>query len=143
MADLIDNKYLANKYDLNHDHFWKHGQSGKWIISHVGCMIIADKEGIKFSKPEMIQGNWAGSTGSITMFGYGSMADKNNEGDSIEKWSHGEVNEKNCHIAYPYAVAEKRLKDRLTLMLISAYGDVYSEIEADEFAAQQNAPKDQ
>jgi hypothetical protein len=33
-------------------------------------------------------------------------------------------------------MAEKRLKDRLTLMVISAYGEVYSEIEADEFAAQ-------
>jgi hypothetical protein len=33
-------------------------------------------------------------------------------------------------------MAEKRLKDRLTLTLIDVYGDFYSEIEADEFAAQ-------
>jgi hypothetical protein len=35
--------------------------------------------------------------------------------------------------AYPYAMAEKRAKDRVILKLIELSGDVYSEEEADEF----------
>ena len=46
------NKFLAERYALEGHHFWKHKQSGKWIISHKGCMVIADKERIEFTKPE-------------------------------------------------------------------------------------------
>ena len=51
-------------------------------------------------------------------------------------WSFGEAMPENCRMPYFWAMAEKRLKDRLTLTLIDVYGDIYSEIEADEFAAQ-------
>ena len=74
------------------------------------------------------------------MFGYAKISDE--EGNEKEVWSHGEANHKNCFVPYPFAMAEKRLKDRLTLMVISAYGEVYSEIEADEFAAQDKHMKD-
>lgn len=128
---MIDNKFLAEKYGLEKSHFWKHKQSGKWIVSHVAVMIIADYEGIEFSKPEYVEKEM----GSVVLLGSGELILEN--GNKKVKWTHGEANLKNCHVPYPYAMAEKRLKDRLTLMLISAYGDVYSEIEADEFAAQQ------
>ena len=128
---MIDNKFLAEKYGLNKSHFWKPNQSGLWIISHVAVMIIADYEGIEFSKPEYIEKEM----GSVVLLGSGEIILEN--GDKKVKWTHGEANLKNCRVPYPYAMAEKRLKDRLTLMLISAYGDVYSEIEADEFAARQ------
>ena len=37
-------------------------------------------------------------------------------------------------MAYPFAMCEKRLKDRLTLQLVNAYEyGVYSEVEADDF----------
>jgi len=131
----LDNKewngFLADRYELEGHHFWKHNQSGKWIISHKGCMVIADKEGIVFSKPEYINTDFEG----VVMFGTATISD--DEGNKKEVWTHGEANTKNCYLPYPYAMAEKRLKDRLTLMVISAYGEVYSEIEADEFALQQ------
>jgi hypothetical protein len=131
---MVDNKALAEKYDLQTDHFWKHSQSGKWIISHIGCMIIADKENVCFSDPEYIKTE----PGLIVMFGKAKVfRGKNAKTETKEVWTHGEASTKNCVVPYPYAMAEKRLKDRLTLMIISAYGDVYSEIEADEFAAQQ------
>ena len=38
----MDNKELAEKYGLKADDFWKHNQSGKWIISHKAVMKIAD-----------------------------------------------------------------------------------------------------
>lgn len=123
------NALLAERYDLSEQHFWKHKQSGKWIITHIGCMIIADQEGIQFSKPEYIvaQGD------CVALYGTASITAT--DGSKKEVWTHGEANTQNCFAPYPFAMAEKRLKDRLTLMIIAAYGEVYSEIEADEFAA--------
>jgi hypothetical protein len=57
-------------------------------------------------------------------------------GDRME-WSFGEATPKNSKNAYPYAMAEKRAKDRVILKLIGLHGDVYSESEADDFV--QNA----
>jgi hypothetical protein len=124
------NKFLAERYGLEEYHFWFHKQSEKWIVSHKGCMVIAEKENIKFGKPEYVQNE----TDRIVMFGTATISDE--DGNSKEVWTHGEANHKNCYMPYPFAMAEKRLKDRLTLQIISAYGEVYSEIEAEEFAAE-------
>jgi len=131
MKEQAIEKILAEKYNLKKDCFWFHEPSQKWIITHVGCTIIAEKENIEFSRPEYVKNE----PGEIVMYGTGTMQDK--EGNEKSVWTHGEVNRKNCFISYPYAIAEKRLKDRLTLMLISIYGEVYSEIEKDEFEQQQ------
>ena len=49
-------------------------------------------------------------------------------------WSTGEASPTNCKAPYPFAMAEKRLKDRLTLKLINAYEyGIYSDVEADSF----------
>ena len=49
-------------------------------------------------------------------------------------WSTGEASPKNCKAPYPFAMAEKRLKDRLVLKLINAYEyGIYSDSEADNF----------
>ena len=95
-------------------------------------MVIAEKENIKFSKPEYIQNE----PDRIVMYGEATISDI--DGNTKEVWTHGEANHKNCYMPYPFAMAEKRLKDRLTLQIISAYGEVYSEIEAEEFAAESN-----
>ena len=126
------NKFLAERYELEGHHFWYHKPSEKWIISHKGCMVIAEKENIKFSKPEYIQNE----PDRIVMYGEATISDI--DGNTKEVWTHGEANHKNCYMPYPFAMAEKRLKDRLTLQIISAYGEVYSEIEAEEFAAESN-----
>jgi len=121
----MDNKQIAEKYELEKDHFWKHNQSGKWIISHKAVMKIAEIEGIVFHKPEITR---EGMT-SVVLFGEATLNDRT-------IWSFGEAMPENCRMPYFWAMAEKRLKDRLTLTLIDVYGDIYSEIEADEFAAQ-------
>ena len=48
-------------------------------------------------------------------------------------WSIGEAAPYNTTNKYPYAMAEKRAKDRVILKLLELSGDVYSEEEADEF----------
>jgi hypothetical protein len=123
----MDNKELAEKYKLEPDHFWKHNQSGKWIVSHRAVMKIAEVENIVFHKPEIHR---EGMT-SIVLYGEATLNERT-------IWSFGEAMPENCRMPYFWAMAEKRLKDRLTLTLIDVYGDIYSEIEADEFAAQNN-----
>ena len=49
--------------------------------------------------------------------------------------TYGEASPKNCKIAFPFAVAEKRAVDRAILKLIGLHGFVYSEEEADDFKA--------
>ena len=121
----MDNKELAKLYELKTDDFWKHKQSGKWIVSHKAVMKIADIEGIVFHKPEIHR---EGMT-SVVLYGEATHKEKT-------IWSFGEAMPENCRMPYFWAMAEKRLKDRLTLTLIDVYGEFYSEIEADEFAFQ-------
>jgi hypothetical protein len=125
LEEKMDNKQLAEKYELEQDHFWKHNQSGKWIVSHRAVMKIAEVEGVVFHKPEIIR---EGMT-SIVLYGEATLNERT-------IWSFGEAMPENCRMPYFWAMAEKRLKDRLTLTLIDVYGEIYSEIEADEFAAQ-------
>ena len=49
-------------------------------------------------------------------------------GDRME-WSFGEASPKNNKNAYPYAMAEKRAKDRVILKLVGLAGHIYSEDE--------------
>ena len=53
-------------------------------------------------------------------------------GDKSE-WSIGEAAPYNNKNSYPFAMAEKRAKDRVILKLVGLHGDVYSEDEADAF----------
>ena len=68
----MDNKQLAEKYELEQDHFWKHNQSGKWIVSRRAVMKIAEIEGIVFHKPEIFRDN----NSNIAMVGEASKGDK-------------------------------------------------------------------
>ena len=49
------------------------------------------------------------------------------------EWSIGEAASYNNKNSYPFAMAEKRAKDRVILKLVGLHGDVYSEDEADAF----------
>ena len=53
-------------------------------------------------------------------------------GDRSE-WAIGEASPSNNKNNYPYAMAEKRAKDRVILKLLNMAGDYYSQDEADEF----------
>ena len=46
--------------------------------------------------------------------------------------TYGEASPKNCRVAYPYAMAEKRAVDRAVLKLVGLHGFVYSEDEMDD-----------
>ena len=118
-------KTIAEKYGLIQTlHWWPHKQSGKFILTHDAVQIIADAEGIVFDPPSV---NWD-ELPNISLMIVGRLGEK-------FEWSFGEVNPKNSFNPYPWAMAEKRAKDRVTLKLIGAYKlGISSEVEAEAFS---------
>ena len=121
-------KELAQKYNLSKDDFWelKRGTRSMWIITHDACEKIAAKENIQFGAPTI----YRDSNQDVAIVGDAKRGNK-------IIWSTGEASPKNCKAPYMFAMAEKRLKDRLILKLINAYEyGIYSDSEADNFKKQ-------
>jgi len=128
------------KYGLEPGDFWilmnetknnKMMYSGL-IISHNACLKINDvqEESKKFN-PESVTVDKDGYNKSL-VFTY-----CNKEQGIYEV---GEVSADNCKNDYKYAMAFKRLFDRVVLKISKiAYSGIYSESESDEFLNQQNA----
>jgi hypothetical protein len=101
---------------------------GQRVIYHAALERIAAKAGIYFDKPTVLRAQEREAVILVS----GTNGD-------LAEWSIGEANmELNYRTsgkqqAYPYAMAEKRAKDRVILKLIQLHGLVYSEEEADDF----------
>lgn len=131
----------SQKYGVQPSDFWilmnvtkkeKMAYTGL-IISHNGCLKINDCLDSKFD-PSCVSLDKDGYKGSL-VYTYC------NKEQSI--YEVGEVSQANCKNEYPYAMAYKRLFDRVVLKLSKlAYAGIYSDSEADEFAQQLNAPED-
>lgn len=96
------------------------------IISHDGCLKINDhlEENLKF-KPQCM---------SLDKDGYKNSLVYTYCCEEQGIYEVGEVNDKNCKNAYPYAMALKRCMDRVILKNSKiAYWGVYSDSEAEEF----------
>lgn len=131
----------AEKYHLSEADFWilknetKNGgimYSGL-IISHNGCLKINDAMDIKFdaSCVTVDKDGWGGSL----VYTYCCPT------QGI--YEVGEASAKNCKNAYPYAMAYKRMFDRVVLKLSKlAYSGIYSEAESDEFKEPLDTPKE-
>ena len=117
---------IQEKYELSKEpnvDFWKHKQSGQWILTHDACEKIAYKEGITLINIETLNSEKDFVRFLITMA----------KGD-ITITSVGEADDKNCFSSYKGAMAEKRGIDRCILKLIHAYEyGISSEVEADDF----------
>lgn len=130
----------SQKYGVQTSDFWilmNATNSGKMaynglIISHNGCLKINDRLEQKF-EPACVSMDKDGYKGSLV---YTYI----HPGQGI--YEVGEVNASNCKNEYPYAMAFKRLFDRVVLKLSKlAYAGIYSDSEADEFAQRLNAPE--
>ena len=122
----------SGKYGLSESDFWilmNETKSGKMgytglIMSHNGCLKVNDALDDKF-KAEYVHVDKVGWGGSLVCT-YVCP-----EQGLFEV---GEVSSKNCKNDYPYAMAVKRLFDRVVLKLSKlAYAGIYGEAEADEF----------
>lgn len=120
--DIIK-KLVTDYLDGRADAVWQHAQSKQWLIKHRDLEIVAAKAGIQFDLPTVLE-HQAGV--SVALVVAGRLKDR-------LEWSIGEATPKNTQQAYPYAMAEKRAKDRVILKLMNVHGHVYSEEEmADE-----------
>lgn len=116
-------------YKVDSDEIWEvHGTT--WVVKHKALERIAAEKGITFDMPTVIEAN--ASAGIAVVCVTGVMGER-------KEWSIGEASPKNNKNSYPYAMAEKRSKDRVILKLLNAHGALYSEAEADEFGAGKNA----
>lgn len=120
------------KYGLEASDFWELPQKkGTWIAKHSALEIVATKANIVWSMPQIIEAD--GGNGIAAMVVMGTM-------DNRSEWATGEASNKNNKNSYPWAMAEKRGKDRVVLKLSGIAGLVYSEDEADDFKQPSNAP---
>ena len=103
---------------------WLHKQSGKLIIKHYALERIATEKGIKFDPPLVIESDIANKGIAVSVTAH--LEEKT-------EWSIGEAAPYNNVMNYPYAMAEKRAKDRVILKLLDVHGQVYSQEEADDF----------
>lgn len=96
---------------------------GTPVALHKALEQVAAHQGITFDPPVIIEANAEKKTVAMQVSG--------RLGDKVE-WSVGEATPYNNKNSYPYAMAEKRAKDRVILKLIGVAGFVYSEDEADD-----------
>ena len=97
---------------------------GTPVALHKALEQVAAHKRISFDAPTMIEAD--AESKKVVMLVSGRL------GDQVE-WSVGEATTYNNKNSYPYAMAEKRAKDRVILKLIGVAGFVYSEDEADDF----------
>lgn len=130
--ELID----KGNYKLSDADFWILMNSSKngtemyysgLIISHNGCLKINDALNSKFCP----------SSVTVDKLGFNNSLTYTYSNDEQGIYEVGEVSTKNCKNEYPYAMAFKRLFDRVVLKLSKiAYDGIYSESESDEFKKQ-------
>lgn len=130
------------KYNLEEADFWilmNATKSGKMaytglIISHNGCLKINDAlEKEKQYRPDCI---------TLDKDGYGGSLVYTYNCPEQGIYEVGELSKVNCTNAYPYAMALKRLIDRVILKNsgVAQYG-IYSDSEADEFSKKDDEPE--
>lgn len=127
-------KAIQERPYLNEADFWilmNETKTGKMmytglIISHNACLKINDNmpEKDKFN-PDCI---------SVDKAGYGNSLVFTYTNKQQGLYEVGEASAQNCKNAYPYAMAYKRLFDRVVLKICKlAFDGIYSDNEADEF----------
>ena len=119
---------FMEKYSVESDELWQvHGKN--WVILHRALERVAAEVGVVWGAPTMIETKL--SEGIVALCVFGTLGERS-------EWSIGEASPKNNKNSYPYAMAEKRAKDRVILKLLNTHGDLYSEAEADDFTQRQN-----
>ncbi len=134
---------FAAKYKLTADDVWQIPGSSNFAAKHKALERVAAAEKITFEPPQIISSNYGAEgiaicvTGRRTVGPIGSVAVPCS---TVIEWSIGEASPLNYRGSekmrlYPWAMAEKRAKDRVILKLVGLHGDLYSEDEID------NGPK--
>lgn len=97
---------------------------GTPVVLHKALEKVAAAKNIVFDAPQIISCDVTAKEAVICVTGHMEGA---------TEWSIGEAAPYNNKNGYPFAMAEKRAKDRVILKLVGLHGDVYSQDEAEEF----------
>jgi hypothetical protein len=111
------------KFNVASDELWE-VRPKTYAIKHKALERVAAEQKIQFDPPLMLEFHASDKIAVLCVTG--------KMGERVE-WSIGEAAPYNNKNTYPFAMAEKRAKDRVTLKLLQAHGALYSEAEADEF----------
>jgi len=103
---------------------WELPQNKTLVVLHKALERVAAHKNITFDPPTIVESDINSKNVVIVVTGH--LGDKS-------EWSFGEAAPYNNKNAYPFAMAEKRAKDRVILKLVGLHGHVYSEDEADDF----------
>lgn len=106
---------------------------GTYVLLHKALEKVAAKRNVVFEEPQILSADVTSKEAVVLCVG--RIGEK-------REWSIGEAAPYNNKNSYPFAMAEKRAKDRVILKLVGLHGDVYAEDEADAFkeSAPQNMP---
>ena len=115
---------VRQQYGLAKEDFWQIPQNKQWVCKHAALEVVATKADVIWEAPQIIQADTA--NGIAVIVAAGKMGQRT-------EWATGEASPKNNKNSYPWAMAEKRAKDRVVLKLVGIHGLVYSEDEADDF----------
>tara|TARA_R100000152_G_scaffold13920_2_gene6235 strand:+ start:3173 stop:3799 length:627 start_codon:yes stop_codon:yes gene_type:complete len=95
---------------------------GTWILLHKWVVLIGQRAGVILDPPKIIETNAEKKTVVIQVSGQLGKGD-----DAPRAWTFGEAAPANNKNAYPFAMAEKRAKDRVILELVGLAGHVYTD----------------
>lgn len=112
---------FRKNFDLVKEDFWD--CHGTWVLLHAPLEKVAAKAGVTYDDPVVIEADTKNKTATIMMRGHLPCG--------ASEVTFGEASPANCKNSYPWAMAEKRAKDRLVLKLVGLHGSVYSVDEAD------------
>jgi hypothetical protein len=112
-------------HGIDADEVWEvRPGTGTYAVKHSALERVAAEKGIVFDSPLMLEFHAADKIAVLCVTG--KMGDRS-------EWSIGEAAPYNNKNGYPFAMAEKRAKDRVILKLLNAHGSLYSDAEADDF----------
>ena len=105
---------------------------GTWVMYHKSLEKLAAYKKLTFDIPELIHQDLTKKEVVLLVTGHC---------DGVSEWSYGEATPSNNKNAYPFAMAEKRAKDRVVLKLLGFHGDIYSDAEIDNQVQEELASK--
>lgn len=113
------------EHGIDADEVWEvRPGTGTYAVKHGALERVAAQKGITFDSPLMLEFHAADKIAVLCVTG--KLGDRSD-------WSIGEAAPYNNKNTYPFAMAEKRAKDRVILKLLNAHGTLYSDAEADDF----------
>ena len=124
MSNVDKIKEFMTKYGVHKDDVWQVKGGKNYAITHAAIERIAFQHNVTFSLPTIIEADSANKIATVLVTG--KLGD-------FEQWSIGEASPNNNKNDYPFAMAEKRAKDRVVLKLLNIHGLLYSEEEAEAF----------